>query len=128
MTASKVSQIDTNTSDIASLQSNAVLLHTDQVIDSNKTIQYGKSIKFSDGTGSNTQITMNGINLRLDGYGAEFAQNIFPKVDSITPDGYDLGKTGAKWKDLYLSGELKDGTNSISIANILGLAVTIEDV
>ena len=32
---------------------------------------------------------------------------------------FDLGSTNNKWKDLYLSGNLSDGTNSISVANII---------
>lgn len=31
----------------------------------------------------------------------------------------DLGGSGRPWKDLYLSGSLKDGTNSVTVANIV---------
>lgn len=31
---------------------------------------------------------------------------------------YDLGRLSNKWKDLYLSGNISDGTNSVSVANI----------
>ena len=39
----------------------------------------------------------------------------------VTPDSsntYDLGRSGVYWKDLHLAGNLTDGTNSISIAEI----------
>lgn len=42
-------------------------------------------------------------------------------ANRITPDTsntYDIGRSGVYWKDLYLSGVLSDGTNSIAIANI----------
>ena len=42
--------------------------------------------------------------------------NIRPKVTNA----YDLGSSGTKWKDLHLAGNLSDGTNSISIAGIIG--------
>lgn len=35
-----------------------------------------------------------------------------------TTKTYDLGSSGAFWKNLYLSGNLSDGTNSVSVANI----------
>lgn len=34
--------------------------------------------------------------------------------------GYDLGTSTNRWNDLYLRGNLSDGTNSISVANIVG--------
>ena len=34
---------------------------------------------------------------------------------------YDLGKSGTNWKDLYLSGKIKDGTNEVSVADIVNL-------
>lgn len=40
--------------------------------------------------------------------------NIEPYNDNDT----DLGRTNRKWKDLYLAGNLTDGTNSIAITNI----------
>ena len=33
-------------------------------------------------------------------------------------DSYKLGNTSYKWKDIYLSGNLSDGTNSATVANI----------
>lgn len=43
-----------------------------------------------------------------------FAADIRP----ITNAGSDLGVSNGKWRDLYLSRNLSDGTNSISVANI----------
>ena len=40
------------------------------------------------------------------------SSNLFPRTSM------DLGRSGNKWKDLYLSGNISDGTNSISVANI----------
>ena len=45
---------------------------------------------------------------------AKFDGNIIPWSDNT----FDLGKTGGTWQDLYLSRNLTDGTNSITIANI----------
>lgn len=42
--------------------------------------------------------------------------------------GTDLGASNRLWKDLYLSGELKDGTNSIAIANIVPKTRTIAGI
>ena len=42
-------------------------------------------------------------------------------ANRVTPDAsntYDLGRASVYWRDLYLSGNLSDGTNTISIANI----------
>ena len=33
----------------------------------------------------------------------------------------DLGRTANKWRDLYLSGSLKDGTNSVTVADLAAL-------
>lgn len=43
------------------------------------------------------------------------SQNIVPMANNQK----DLGSSSMKWKDLYLSGNLSDGTNSISVAQIL---------
>ena len=42
--------------------------------------------------------------------------NRFRPGSGATPD---LGSSSNKWKDIYLSGSLSDGTNSISVANIV---------
>ena len=43
-------------------------------------------------------------------------------ANRVTPDSsntYDLGRSGVYWRDLYLAGKLSDGTNSITIAQIV---------
>jgi len=46
----------------------------------------------------------------------------------ITNNGADLGASNSRWKDLYLAGNLSDGTNSISIANVVGKStVSVSD-
>ena len=37
----------------------------------------------------------------------------------VTNGGADLGKSDLRWKDLYLSGNLSDGTNSVTIASLV---------
>lgn len=41
--------------------------------------------------------------------------NVLPAADASK----DLGSSSYKWKDLYLYGNLSDGTNSVSVANIV---------
>lgn len=51
----------------------------------------------------------------------QFADNYNTSNRSLFPGTtkeYDLGSSGAFWQNLYLSGDLSDGTNSISVANI----------
>ena len=64
-------------------------------------------------------------------YGADAGiQLVWPQTGSTTPyfavagsttqsNGTDLGTISNKWKNLYLSGNLSDGINSVSIANIV---------
>ena len=52
--------------------------------------------------------------LTIDNLGYSFSNTIYPK----TTETIDLGKSSSKFKDLYLSGSLKDGTNSVAIADI----------
>ena len=41
-----------------------------------------------------------------------------PKLEPMTSNYWALGSQNSKWKDLWLSGELKDGSNSIKINQI----------
>ena len=52
--------------------------------------------------------------LSISNLGYSFSNTIYPG----TTETIDLGKLNSKFKDLYLSGSLKDGTNSIAIADI----------
>lgn len=66
--------------------------------------------------GYNAKIKMGSTeNIRLLTSYTQFGAAITP----ITTSGLDLGHSSYLWKDLYLSGNLTDGTNSISIANIV---------
>ena len=55
----------------------------------------------------------NATSMQFDG-GTVRAQNLVPIGNNLK----DLGNSSQKWKDLHLAGNLTDGTNSISIANI----------
>lgn len=46
-------------------------------------------------------------------------------VQSDTDDTDDLGATGKRWKDIYFSGDLKDDTTSLSVADLKGPTRTI---
>lgn len=48
-----------------------------------------------------------------------------PKVEPMTTNYWSLGSQNSKWKDLWLSGELKDGTNSVKVADIAQKGQTI---
>lgn len=47
------------------------------------------------------------------------------RYDSIRPQSYyspmDLGSSSTKWQNLYLSGNITDGTNSVSVADLAAL-------
>lgn len=40
------------------------------------------------------------------------------RIGADSDNSQDIGRAAVRWKDLYLAGNLTDGTNSISIANI----------
>lgn len=63
---------------------------------------------------TNAQGTTEG-SLRLDYNKIQVNQNLVPSANNTL----DLGTTGLKYKDLYLAGSLKDGTNSVAIADIV---------
>lgn len=42
------------------------------------------------------------------------------RIGADSDNSQDIGRTAVRWKDLYLAGNLTDGTNSISIANVVG--------
>ena len=98
---------------------------TDQTISGVKTFSaqpVAKSMKFvnntSSPTGSYFEINNdNGYNakIRMNGKGLMFtAGSVYPSETS----GEDLGASGYKWRNIYLSGNLSDGTNDIAVADI----------
>ena len=126
-----MSDIPTNTNQLTNgagyitssdLPTNHVTTDTAQTISGVKT--FTDKIVISDGT--------NGADIKMDNsqrIAFYFGNN--PKVkmgqldtlfaNRVTPDSsntYDIGRDTVYWRDLYLAGSLKDGTNSISIANI----------
>ena len=46
-------------------------------------------------------------------------------LEAMQNNARDLGNSDHKWKDLYIAGSLKDGTNSISIADILSSTLNV---
>lgn len=80
------------------------------------TMTPNKKIKGSNGS---SYISMGGTNYPLvlyggSNYGVQFANYIYPTSNATT----DIGARYTRWRDLYLSRNLTDGTNSISVANI----------
>lgn len=70
------------------------------------------------GTGS-IKYTYNNIGLNLNGNDMYlFASSAFQPNGSTNSGRIDLGGVNRYWKDIYLAGNLSDGTNSISVANI----------
>lgn len=83
----------------------------------------GDFIKFSSGPSikqdSSNRIVITGDNgvdrIKIGGETSTYC------AASWTPDQnatYDLGTNGLKWKDLYLTGSISDGSNTVSVANI----------
>lgn len=50
--------------------------------------------------------------------GFRFDAGILPDIGSSGPNGQDIGGSAAKWRSLYLAGEISDGTNSVTVAQI----------
>lgn len=67
-----------------------------------------------DGNGYNAKLGFQSDNLMLSN---AYVYSLKPFIPSSN-NSIDLGISANKWKDLYLAGNLTDGTNSISIANI----------
>lgn len=104
---------------------NYVTTDTDQTITGVKTFSAQpvvKSIKFVNNTTSPTGSAFeihndNGYNakIRMNGKGLMFtAGAVYPSEAS----GEDFGSSGYKWKDIYLSGNITDGTNSTAVSDI----------
>lgn len=68
----------------------------------------GNTVSSTD-TNGNVIIDPNGSGL------IEFGAAIFP----TTTSEWDIGKTGNVWNDLWIDGNIQDGTNTFSIANLM---------
>lgn len=108
--------------DLSTELNNRVTTNTTQDISGVKTFTSG--IKIGNGTATG-DIILDSSDRVVIKYGANdkvkvgSADTLF--ANRVTPDSnntYDLGRSGVYWKDLYLSGNLTDGTNSISVSNI----------
>ena len=115
--------------DASAIPTNYVTTDTAQDITGDKTIKNTLGLKFERKNSSTIigQIMANGTSFQIqakNGGQVYFPTNLNSTVqirDNLIPytnNNGDLGSSSYKWKDLYLSGVLKDGTNSISIANI----------
>lgn len=47
--------------------------------------------------------------------------NIKARIDPDSNNTYDLGRNGVAWRDLFLSRNLSDGTNSVNVADLAAL-------
>ena len=65
----------------------------------------------------------NATSMQFDG-GTVRAQNLVPMGNNSK----DLGNSSQKWKDLHLAGNLTDGTNSVSIADITDIQSDVSDI
>ena len=114
----KLAVIESNKVDLT----NYVTLDGTQDISGVKTFSSGIKIGNGTGTGdilldSSDRVVIkygNNEKLKVGSVDTLFANRVTPD----TSNTYDLGRSGVYWKDLYLAGNLSDGTNSISIANI----------
>lgn len=111
--------------------SNMVTTDTDQTITSVKTfdseIHLNDSIKFSPTSTYYGKITAESQGIKIgtnvqdmvafSGYGFYARTDFQPSADN----SYDLGQSSNKWKNLYLYGNISDGANSASVADIAAL-------
>ena len=95
--------------------SNTVTLDTDQDITGNKRFTNTVSI----GNFNNDCIAVtNGNNLSIRATNSLLLRSGNNKVIPYEDNSIDLGFSALNWKDLYLGGNITDGTNSVSVADI----------
>lgn len=121
---------------------NVVTTDTDQTITSNKNIASGKQLNFIGSSTYKKAITRSLVNgnirdvISIAGdaciqLGDPNDPYINLRAKYFAPENskkHDLGHTYAQWKDLYLSGNLSDGTNSIKIADIVALQTQVGNI
>lgn len=82
------------------------------------TIDFGDGAKISKDSSNRIIISYsNTTKIKIGGTGSYVEGFWAPDVDN----SYDLGRASARWKNLYLIGDLSDGANSASIADIAAL-------
>lgn len=106
--------------------SNYVTKDTDQTITGKKTIN-GTSLGFKHSDNGHeltleADSDLRGIlkmnNTELLRFVGQYGTAVSVALNALNDNSIDLGKAGNRWRDLYLSRNLTDGTNSITIANI----------
>ena len=114
----KLSYLESNKVDLT----NYVTTDTNQNISGIKTFDSGIKIGNGSSTGdiildSSSRVVIkygSGEKLKVGSSDTLFANRVTPDSSNT----YDLGRSGVFWKDLYLAGNLTDGTKSIAISNI----------
>lgn len=108
------------------LPTNLLTTDTDQTITGTKTIN-GKPLVFKHSDNGHALtleadsdlrgiLKMNGTELLR--FVGQYGTSVSVALNALNDNSIDLGKTGNRWRDLYLSRNLTDGTNSITIADI----------
>ena len=116
-------QFDRGVGNVLSLAAGTLFPNTDGLFNigqSNHRIDtiYLKKLDFSDGTYSRTIDFAAGVTTFF------FQNEIRIRANNLTAysnNQADLGTVSIKWKDLYLAGNLSDGTNSVNIADLKAL-------
>lgn len=81
-------------------------------------IDFGNNAKIQKDSSNRVNILYNNaVKLKIGGGDAYFASAVVPDSNGV----FDLGNSSAKWKDLYLAGNLSDGTNTVNIADLKAL-------
>ena len=99
---------------------------TGKVIQSTGTVRYLAINHEASGTGAARYdlLSVNGSDgafvFNTGYYGTSTADRIYGAFRWGGAMGADLGTSDYKWRNLYLSGNLSDGTNSDTVANIIG--------
>lgn len=133
ITTSLVAQITANANNISALQQGTVTNVSYNT--STKTLQKTVNSQATDiiaiyntTTAGSESVTINTNTLNVmtrDTQQTVSGRKSFNSVDKILPTttaSYDIGSSSNFWRTLYLSGNLSDGTNSISISGIVNKA------
>lgn len=107
-----------NCVDLTSAQTISGIKTFDTALGGNVKITMNGVEKFAiypDGNTYNTKMNVQGATkIRFDATQINFYNNVVP----LTNGNLDLGVSSFKWRDLYLSRNLTDGTNSVTVAHL----------